>query len=83
MWRHGFDLNSIYCISHTHVLINININIEYGIVMSKKLLVFIYKLSLHKQATIHQVTTMVATSTNVLFPGPNHLLTTGTDDPTR
>ena len=30
-----------------------------------------------KKATIHQV----ATSTNVLFPGPNHLLTTGTDDP--
>ena len=24
---------------------------------------------------------MLATSTNVLFPGPNHLLTTCTDDP--
>ena len=24
---------------------------------------------------------MVATSKNVLFPGPDHLLTTGTDDP--
>ena len=33
--------------------------------------------------TIHQVTTMLATSNNVLhvFPGHNHLLTTGTDDP--
>ena len=30
--------------------------------------------------TIHQVTTMLATSKNVLFPGPNHLLTTSTDD---
>ena len=27
------------------------------------------------------VTTMLATSKNVLFPGHNHLLTTGTDDP--
>ena len=31
--------------------------------------------------TIHQVTTMLATSINVLFPGYNHLLTTCTDDP--
>ena len=30
------------------------------------------------QNTIHQVTTMLATSKNVLFPGHNHLLTTGT-----
>ena len=32
-----------------------------------------------KKATIHQVTTMLATSKNVLFPGHNQLLTTGTD----
>ena len=31
--------------------------------------------------TIHQVTTMLATSKNVPFPGHNHLLTTSTDDP--
>ena len=31
--------------------------------------------------TIHQVTAMLATSKNVLFPGHNHLLTTGTDEP--
>ena len=36
--------------------------------------------TLRKKATIHQVTTMLATSKNVLFPGHNHLLTTGTDD---
>ena len=36
---------------------------------------------LRKKATIHQVTTMLATSRNILFPGHNHLLTTGTDDP--
>ena len=36
---------------------------------------------LRKKATIHQVTTMLATSKNVLFPGHNSLLTTGTDDP--
>ena len=34
-----------------------------------------------KKANIHHVTTMLATSENVLFPGHNHLLTTGTDDP--
>ena len=33
-----------------------------------------------KKATIHQVTTMLVTSKNVLLPGHNHLLTTGTDD---
>ena len=37
--------------------------------------------SLRKKNTIHQVTTMLATSKNVKFPGHNHLLTTGTDDP--
>ena len=36
--------------------------------------------SLGKKATIHQLTTMLATSKNVLFPGHNHLLTTSTDD---
>ena len=38
-------------------------------------------LSLYKKASIHQVTTMLATSKNVLSPGHNHLLTTGTDYP--
>ena len=33
-----------------------------------------------QESTIHQVTTMLATSKNVLFPGPNHLLTIGADD---
>ena len=37
--------------------------------------------TLGKKAIIHRVTTMLATSKNVLFPGPNHLLTTGGDDP--
>ena len=37
--------------------------------------------SLGKNATIHQVTTMLATSENVLFTGYYHLLTTDTDDP--
>ena len=39
------------------------------------------QISLCNKATIYQVTTMLATSKNVLFPGHNHLLTTGTDDP--
>ena len=38
--------------------------------------------SLRKKATIHRVTTMLATSKNVLFPGHNLLLTTGADDQT-
>ena len=33
-----------------------------------------------QKATMHQVTTMLATSKNVLFPDHNHLLTTATDD---
>ena len=35
-----------------------------------------------QQLTIHQVISMLATSKDILFPGHNHLLTTGTDDPT-
>ena len=37
-------------------------------------------MPLRQKATIHQVTTMLATSKNVLFPGHSHLLTTDTDD---
>ena len=40
------------------------------------------QVTLHKKATIQHLTTMLATSKNVLFPGHNHLLTEGTDDPT-
>ena len=39
-----------------------------------------FDASLRKKATIHQITTMLATSNNVLFQGHNHLLTTSTDD---
>ena len=39
-------------------------------------------LTLGKKVTMHLVTTMLATSKNVLFPGPNHLITTGADDVT-
>ena len=35
--------------------------------------------NLGKKAAIHQVTTVLATSKNVLFPGHYHLLNTGTD----
>ena len=38
--------------------------------------------SLGKKATIHGVTTMLATSKNVVFPGHNLLLTTSADDQT-
>ena len=33
------------------------------------------------KATMHQVTTILVTSKNVPFPGLNHLLTTGADNP--
>ena len=35
---------------------------------------------MRKKATIHQVTTMQATSENVPFPGHNHLQITGIDN---
>ena len=35
-----------------------------------------------KEATIQQLTTMLAASKNILFSGRDHLLTTGTDDQT-
>ena len=40
----------------------------------------IYLPSLGKKATVHRLTTMLATFTNVLFLGHNHLLTTGAHD---
>ena len=39
------------------------------------------RLNTWQKNTIHQVTSMLATSKNVLFPGHNHLLTTSADDP--
>ena len=38
-------------------------------------------VSAAQKLTIHQITTMLATSKTVLFPGHNHLLTTDADDP--
>ena len=38
-------------------------------------------IALCTKNTIHQVTTMLATSRNILFTGHNHLLAIGTDDP--
>ena len=43
---------------------------------------WLYRHTYLKKNTIHQVTAMLATSKNVLFPGHNHLLPSGTDDPT-
>ena len=38
--------------------------------------------TLRKKAAIHQVTPMLATHKNILYPSPiNYLQTTGTDDP--
>ena len=43
-------------------------------------LVFLKKTHWAKKAIIHQVTTMLAISKNVLFPGHNYLQTTAIDD---
>ena len=40
----------------------------------------LYCITQYKKNTIYQLTTMLSTSKNILFPGHNHLLTTGTDD---
>ena len=37
--------------------------------------------SLAKTVSIHQVSTMLATSKNILLQSPKHLLTTSADDP--
>ena len=44
------------------------------------IIILFYLLTPCKKPTIHQVTTILATSKNVLFQGHNHLLTTGTDN---
>ena len=43
---------------------------------------YVWNNSLGKKATIHQLTTMLSTCKNGLFPGYNHLLITGAYDPT-
>ena len=50
-----------------------------GVLGEQHNLKLIYLCTMQK-ATIHQVTTLLATTKNVLFPGHNYLLTTGTDD---
>ena len=53
-----------------------------GVIHNNGSLVIRYVELQCKKATIHQLTTIVATSKSVLFLGHNHLLTTGADDPT-
>ena len=49
-------------------------------IVSKQLVWITVVSPLVNKVTIHQVTTMLATSKNILFPGHSHLLTTGDDD---
>ena len=72
---------------HTHIcdIKHLDGRLKHGkmVVQAKEILRYMYVSDLHslcKQATIHQVTTMLATSKNGLFPGHNHLLIIGTDD---
>ena len=63
-------------------------NIEYvsdssscsSYLTAKSIWAILHAFILRNEATIHQVTTMLANSKNVPFPGHNHLLTTGIDD---
>ena len=43
---------------------------------------FEIRVSVPGEVPHHQLITMLSTSKNVLFPGHNHFLTTGADDPT-
>ena len=65
----GFE----YCLSGTSYIVDGQVKLTPASPSSK--------LTLCKNATVHQVTTMLATSKNVSFLGHNHLLTTVTDDP--
>ena len=59
----------------------LDVNMLCVVFVMPNLFVLSTKLSLRKKGTIHRVTIMLTTSKNVLSPGHNHLLTTGTDDP--
>ena len=59
-----------------HILLNISECIEVDDLIENT-----HKHPLGQNATLHQVTIMLSTSKNDLFPGLNQLLTTGADDP--
>ena len=42
--------------------------------------IYCFKRLTVQKSIIHQLTTMLSTSENVLFPGHNHLVTTGAND---
>ena len=65
----------------THLSMHSDITFKNNHVWIEILLNFMTIYTAQK-ANIHHVTTMLATSKKLLFPGHNHLLTTGTDDPT-
>ena len=62
------------------VLILVVVVIAIAIVIVN-VICFLLLITQRKKATIHQLTTMLFTSKNVIFPGHNHLLTPGADDP--
>ena len=51
-----------------------DMNVDHGIILEQRINGW---LTLRENATIHQVTNMLATSKNVLFPGSNHLAGAG------
>ena len=57
-------------------------SLAVGIFAQASMMVCWWSDSLWAKDTIHVLTTMLATSKDILFQGHNHLLTTGADDPT-
>ena len=57
------------------------VTVKHGFVRKRIILFESLDNALGKKATVHQITTRLATSKNVLFPSPNHLVITGTDGP--
>ena len=56
-----------------------DVSVDYQLITVLPITLSCY-YTLGKKATIHQETTVLATSKNVLFLGHNHLLNTGADD---
>ena len=67
--------------SQRHAQTDVNVYVAYTTTLLYVLYILnVDKTHCAKKASIHQVTIMLATFKDVLFPGHNQLLTIGTDD---
>ena len=67
-------------IANSFIIENMNLSFTLGMLQRKIQSTPSLPGTLGKKATIHQITTMLPTSINVLFPGHDILQTTGTHD---